>query len=165
MYKCLVLNIKWYLYLPVDLMTMSNCLWHLVINIESCVTWKGWKNQEHKLKVTHQFQKTMQWSPFWLPKHLHGHKKCHLLRDITISINYVYVFHYHLQPSCVKVMFSQATVILFTGGCLADTPPDQKQTPPSRTRGRFPLGRHSQTRGRTPPPTEQQIFYVGNIKE
>ena len=47
-------------------------------------------------------------------------------------------FYYRPQGSCGKLMFSQASVILSTGGCLPDTLP-----------GRHPRGRHP--RGRHPP--------------
>ena len=50
---------------------------------------------------------------------------------------------YHPQHSCGKVMFSQASVILSTGGCLTDPP---GQTSP---REDTPLGRHPP--GKTPP--------------
>ena len=63
---------------------------------------------------------------------------------------------YHLQRSCSKVMFSQATVILSTGEMSA------RHTPP----GRHPLGRHPPPRqthpqgrnlpGKTPPPQPLQ---------
>ena len=50
---------------------------------------------------------------------------------------------YRLQRSCGKVMFSQASVILFTGGVSGRHPPGQ--TPP----GRHSLGRHTPVQ--TPP--------------
>ena len=59
---------------------------------------------------------------------------------------------YRPQRSCGKVMFSQASVILFTGGggvyaqhALGQTPPLPGRHPP----GRHPLGRHCP--GQTPP--------------
>ena len=45
---------------------------------------------------------------------------------------------YRPQLSCFKVMFLHLSVILFTGGCMADTHLDRH--PP----GRHPLGRHPQ---------------------
>ena len=51
----------------------------------------------------------------------------------------------HFNSSCGKVMFSQASVILSTGGCLADTPLGRQAPPPGQTSpppGRHPPGRH-----------------------
>ena len=39
------------------------------------------------------------------------------------------------QRSCGKVMFSQASVILFIGGCLLDTPGQTPPPPPSPADG------------------------------
>ena len=51
------------------------------------------------------------------------------------------------MDSCGEVIFSQASVILFTGGCLPDTPPGQ--TPQVDTLpGQTPPGRHP------PPPAD-----------
>ena len=63
---------------------------------------------------------------------------------------------YRPQRSCGKVMFSQASVILFAGGCLEDTPLGRHphgqptpngQTPPQQTAtaadGTHPTGVHS----------------------
>ena len=78
---------------------------------------------------------------------------------IEIGLRYCYNF-YRTQCSCGKVMFSQASVILFTRG-VWQTPPGQtppwadtpRQTPPwaETTPGQTsPLGRHSLAD--TPPP-------------
>ena len=58
---------------------------------------------------------------------------CHCLPE-----NYVSVPCYRPQRSCVKVMFSQMSVILFTGWGVWQTPP-VAETPRADT---HPLGRH-----------------------
>ena len=70
----------------------------------------------------------------------------------TCIVSGVFRVYYLPQRSCGKVMFSQASVILFTGGGgVADTTP--RQTPPSpwvdTPLARDPLGRHPP--GQTPP--------------
>ena len=50
------------------------------------------------------------------------------------------------NSSCGKVIFLHLSVILFTGGVSAKTPPGQtslaRQTPPARQTPQFPLDRH-----------------------
>ena len=73
--------------------------------------------------------------------------------EVRISVVSNKIFNlYHPQRSCGKVMFLHMSVILSTGGCLADTPwadtPDRHHwadTPPGQT----PLARHPP--GQTPP--------------
>ena len=81
-------------------------------------------------------------------------------KNAVFAIQLQLFIHYHPQCSCSKVMFSQASVILFTGGRgggvtdtpqadpQADTP--SRQTPLGRHPSRYtPLGRHPP--GQTPP--------------
>ena len=64
---------------------------------------------------------------------------------------------YRPQRSCGKVMFSQASVILFTGVCVWQTPPWADTPPP----GRQPLGRHLPAD--TPPPSRRLLQWTVRI--
>ena len=87
-------------------------------------------------------------------------RPCYLLQPLNIAILHKYknitLSHKRVNDDSRltmlshlrKVMFSQASVILFTGRCLGDTPLwPPRQTPPL---GRPPLGRHPHPRA-TPP--------------
>ena len=79
---------------------------------------------------------------------------------MTIAVSLYILIHYRPQRSCDKVMFSQASVILFTGFVVWQTPPLQTdthkhpgQTPPRQTPSRQTppfLGRHPLSWGDTP---------------
>ena len=90
------------------------------------------------------------------------HPTSHLVEFPLLNI-------YHPQLSCGKVMSSQVSVILFTGGCVADTPLPRsdtplgrhppKQTPPwTDTPGQRSPGRHPP--GQTPPPAQCMLGYT-----
>ena len=81
-------------------------------------------------------------------------------KTITSAVKYC---HYHPQRSCGKVIFSQASVILSTGGCvsqheLGQTPPSRADTPQSDT----PSGRHTPTPQSPPPrpPLQQTVLIL-----
>ena len=74
-----------------------------------------------------------------------------LLPNARVKSHWAFLCNYRRLRSCAKVMFSQVSVILFTGGCIpactgADTPPGQ--TYPS-----MHWGRHLTGRPFPPPPT------------
>ena len=79
---------------------------------------------------------------------MHGEPHFNVLIYLRLPFLQIMVNFYRPQRSCGKVMFSQASVILFTRGCVWQTPPGRH--PP----GRYPSGRHPTAQcmlGYTPP--------------
>ena len=89
---------------------------------------------------------------------MHGEPHFNVLIYLRLPFLQIMVIFYRPQRSCGKVMFSQASVILFTRGCVWQTPPGRH--PP----GRYPSGRHPTAQcmlGYTPPcPVHCEAFSV-----
>ena len=91
----------------------------------------------------------------------------HTSHPVELSLPNLLQYIYRPQRSWGKVIFSQACVILFTGGCMlgcppgADTPPGVDTPPGSRhpSWSRHPPGADTPPREQTPPSTEHAGRY------